>query len=66
MLRLLAQNLNSVVRRDIALKQIWGDDSYFNARSIDVFISKLRMYLAQDEAVRLMNVHGIGYKLLVG
>lgn len=66
LLRLLAQHLNSVVRRDIALKQIWGDDSYFNARSMDVFISKLRKYLSADEQVRLMNVHGIGYKLLVG
>jgi DNA-binding response OmpR family regulator len=66
LLYLLGSNLNNVVRRDLALKQIWGDDSYFNARSMDVFISKLRKYLADDTSVRLMNVHGIGYKMLVG
>ena len=66
LLYLLGSNLNNVVRRDLALKQIWGDDSYFNARSMDVFISKLRKYLADDPNVRLMNVHGIGYKMLVG
>lgn len=64
LLKLLSQHANNVVRRDTALKLIWGDDSYFNARSMDVFISKLRKYLAQDEDVQLMNVHGVGYKLL--
>lgn len=66
LLKLLAQNLGSVVRRDLALKLIWGDDSYFNARSMDVFISKLRKYLAADATIKLMNVHGTGYKLLIG
>jgi DNA-binding response OmpR family regulator len=66
LLKLLAQNLGSIVRRDLALKLIWGDDSYFNARSMDVFISKLRKYLAADPAIKLMNVHGTGYKLLIG
>lgn len=65
LLRLLAQNQGTVVRRDVALKMIWGDDSYYNARSMDVFISKLRKYLAPDERIRLMNVHGVGYKLLL-
>ena len=65
LLRLLAQNQGAVVRRDVALKMIWGDDSYYNARSMDVFISKLRKYLAPDERIRLMNVHGVGYKLLL-
>lgn len=65
LLFLLVQHLGSVVRREDALKQIWGDDSYFNARSMDVFISKLRKYLNDDPRVRLMNVHGVGYKLLV-
>lgn len=65
LLCLLAKHLGTVVRRELALKQIWGDDSYFNARSMDVFISKLRKYLADDPRVRLMNVHGVGYKLLV-
>lgn len=65
LLRLLAQHLGTVVRREVALKLIWGDDSYFNARSMDVFISKLRKYLTDDPRVRLMNVHGVGYKLLV-
>lgn len=65
LLRLLAQNTGNVVRRELALKLIWGDDSYFNARSMDVFISKLRKYLGADPAIKLMNVHGTGYKLLL-
>ncbi|PIE88158.1 MAG: DNA-binding response regulator, partial [Bacteroidetes bacterium] len=50
--------------RSVALKKIWLDDSYFNARSMDVYIAKLRKYLKEDEEVQLMNVHGIGFKLV--
>lgn len=65
LLRLLCMHKNQVLKRETALKLIWGDDSYFNARSMDVFITKLRKYLKSDEHIEIMNVHGEGYKLLV-
>lgn len=65
LLRLLCLHQNQILRREDALKQIWGDDSYFNARSMDVFITKLRKYLKDDPKIEIMNVHGTGYKLLV-
>jgi DNA-binding response OmpR family regulator len=65
LLKLLAQNLNQPVSRSFALKMVWGDDSYFNARSMDVYITKLRKYLKNDAAVQLVNVHGEGFKLIV-
>ncbi len=65
LLRLLCLNLNDVLDRSIALKKIWGDDSYFNSRSMDVYITKLRKYLKKDENVKLLNVHGKGFKLVV-
>jgi DNA-binding response OmpR family regulator len=65
LLRLLCQQQGEVLRRETALRLIWGDDSYFNARSMDVFITKLRKYLKADPHIELMNVHGMGYKLLV-
>ncbi|GAB3539470.1 response regulator transcription factor [Spirosoma fluminis] len=65
LLKLLAQNLNQPVSRSFALKMVWGDDSYFNARSMDVYVTKLRKYLRPDETVQLVNVHGEGFKLIV-
>lgn len=65
LLRLLAQNLNQPVSRSFALKMVWGDDSYFNARSMDVYVTKLRKYLKEDARVQLVNVHGEGFKLIV-
>ncbi len=65
LLRLLCENMNRVLDRSVALNKIWFDDSYFNARSMDVYITKLRKYLKSDESVELMNVHGIGFKLVV-
>ena len=65
LLKLLAQNLNQPVSRTFALKMVWGDDSYFNARSMDVYVTKLRKYLRPDPAVQLVNVHGEGFKLVV-
>jgi DNA-binding response OmpR family regulator len=64
LLRLLSLNLNQVLDRSYALKEIWNDDSYFNARSMDVYITKLRKFLAEDNNVELINVHGIGFKLV--
>lgn len=65
LLKLLAQNLNQPVSRSFALKMVWGDDSYFNARSMDVYVTKLRKYLKEDPSVQLVNVHGEGFKLIV-
>lgn len=65
LLKLLCENKNQVLDRSIALKKIWLDDSYFNARSMDVYITKLRKFLKSDETVELLNVHGIGFKLVV-
>ncbi|MEM7040592.1 MAG: response regulator transcription factor [Bacteroidota bacterium] len=65
LLKLLCLHMNDILKREVALKLIWGDDSYFNARSMDVFITKLRKYLKGDERVEIMNVHGMGYKLVV-
>lgn len=65
LLRLLCQKVNNVLDRSIALKKIWLDDSYFNARSMDVYITKLRKYLKSDPNIELLNVHGIGFKLVI-
>lgn len=62
-LSLLCINLNAIVLRNDILKSIWSDDSYYNSRSLDVFISKLRKYLADDPSLKIMSVHGKGYKL---
>ena len=65
LLKLLCQNMNNVLDRSVALNKIWYDDSYFNARSMDVYITKLRKYLKDDPTVELINVHGVGFKLVV-
>jgi DNA-binding response OmpR family regulator len=65
LLRLLCTNANEVLERSTALNEIWSDDSYFNARSMDVYIVKLRKYLREDPTVELINVHGIGFKLVM-
>ncbi|HBH06520.1 MAG TPA: DNA-binding response regulator [Flavobacteriales bacterium] len=65
LLKLLAQNINQVLERTSALKAIWGDDSYFNSRSMDVYITKLRKYLRPDPNIEIINVHGQGFRLIV-
>ena len=65
LLRLLCTHANDVLDRHTALKEIWNDDSYFNARSMDVYIVKLRKYLKEDPRVELLNVHGVGFKLVM-
>ena len=65
LLRMLCLKKNDVLTREEALINIWHDDNYFNGRSMDVFLSKLRKYLKDDPAVEIVNVHGKGYKLLV-
>ncbi len=64
LLELLCRHKNEVLERNFALKLIWIDDNYFNARSMDVYITKLRKYLSRDEKVEILNIHGKGYKLL--
>ena len=65
LLKLLCNNKNRVLERNFALKAIWIDDNYFNARSMDVYITKLRKYLKEDNSVQIINVHGKGFKLIV-
>ena len=65
LLKMLCDNINGVLDRSIALKKIWHDDSYFNARSMDVYVTKLRKYLKADENIELINVHGVGFKLVI-
>jgi DNA-binding response OmpR family regulator len=65
LLALLCAHSNEILQRDFALKTIWIDDNYFNARSMDVYITKLRKHLKEDESVEIINIHGKGYKLIV-
>lgn len=64
LLALLCAHTNEILQRDFALKTIWIDDNYFNARSMDVYITKLRKHLRADESVEIINIHGKGYKLI--
>ncbi|MEA1878821.1 MAG: response regulator transcription factor [Bacteroidota bacterium] len=64
LLRLLCQHGNQILERNYALKAIWKDDNYFNARSMDVYITKLRKHLRDTSGIQIINVHGKGYKLL--
>ena len=64
LLALLCAHTNEILQRDFALKTIWIDDNYFNARSMDVYITKLRKHLRADPSVEIINIHGKGYKLI--
>ena len=65
LLCLFADNLNNVVARAEALTKIWGDDTYFTARSMDVFVTKLRKLLKEDPNIEIVNIHGNGFQLRV-
>ncbi len=65
LLALLCSHSNEVLERELALKTIWIDDNYFNARSMDVYITKLRKHLRADDRIEINNVHGKGYRLIV-
>jgi DNA-binding response OmpR family regulator len=65
LLKLLCAHANDVLERNYALKKIWIDDNYFNARSMDVYITKLRKHLKEDPSIEIINIHGKGYKLIV-
>lgn len=64
LLILLCKNKNDILERNFALKAVWGDDNYFNGRSMDVYIAKLRKYLKEETNIQIINVHGKGFKLL--
>lgn len=65
LLRRLHEQRNQVLQRSAILLELWGDDSFFNGRSLDVFITKLRRYLREDPQIQIINIRGIGYKLIV-
>jgi two-component system, OmpR family, response regulator len=65
LLELLAINPNTLISREMALKKIWGSDDYFTARSMDVYITKLRKYLSEDPSLNIKNIHGAGFQLIV-
>ena len=65
LLRMLARSVGSTVTRSVVLREVWGDDNYFNGRSMDVFVTRLRKYLKDDPRISITNVHGQGFKLQV-
>lgn len=65
LLKLLCINQNNLLDRNDALNEVWADDNYFNARSMDVYITKLRKHLKADDRIQIINIHGRGFKLLI-
>ncbi|MDH4459796.1 MAG: response regulator transcription factor [Flectobacillus sp.] len=65
LLKLLCENLGKPVSRSFALKMVWGDDTYFNARSMDVYITKLRKFFKEEPSIQIVNLHGEGFKLVI-
>ena len=65
LLELLAINPNALISREMALKKIWGNDDYFTARSMDVYITKLRKFLSEDPRLNIKNIHGAGFQLII-
>jgi len=63
LLRFFIQNKNEVIKRAQILESLWGEDDYFMGRSLDVFISRLRKYLKDDESLKIENIHGVGFRL---
>jgi len=65
LLKLLAKHTNKVLERSLVANMVWGEDSYFVGRSMDVFITRLRKYLKEDQSVKIVNIHGVGFSLEV-
>lgn len=65
LLKMLSEYKNDLLSRETALKKIWGSDTYFNGRSMDVYIAKLRKYLKEDNTIEIVNIHGNGFRLVV-
>ncbi len=64
LLKMLSEYKNDLLPREVALKKIWGSDTYFNGRSMDVYIAKLRKYLREDASIEIVNIHGNGFRLV--
>jgi len=64
LLKMLCEHMNDLLHREKALKKIWGSDNYFNGRSMDVYIAKLRKYLKDDATIEIVNIHGNGFRLV--
>jgi DNA-binding response OmpR family regulator len=64
LLKMLAEHKNDLLTREKALKKIWGSDTYFNGRSMDVYIAKLRKFLKEDTQLEIVNIHGNGFRLV--
>jgi two-component system response regulator VicR len=65
LMKLFIENKNEVVRRSFILESLWGEDDYFLGRSLDVFISRLRKYLAEDARIKIENIHSVGFKMKI-
>jgi DNA-binding response OmpR family regulator len=65
LLKLLVEHQGQVLERELLANMVWGDDTYFVGRSMDVFITRLRKYLSQDPGISIVNIHGVGFKLVV-
>jgi len=65
LLKMLSEYKNDLLTREVALKKIWGSDTYFNGRSMDVYIAKLRKYLKEDDKIEIVNIHGNGFRLVI-
>jgi DNA-binding response OmpR family regulator len=65
LLKLLVQHQGQVMERELLANMVWGDDTYFVGRSMDVFITRLRKYLSDDPNITITNIHGVGFKLMV-
>jgi DNA-binding response OmpR family regulator len=66
LLRMLSENINATINRKDLLMRVWGDDSFFNSRNMDVYITKLRDYLKEDPAIEIITIKGVGYHFSVG
>jgi DNA-binding response OmpR family regulator len=66
LLKLFVEHKGQILKRSMILKQLWGEDDYFLGRSLDVFISRLRKYLKQDDRIRIENIHGVGFRFHLG
>ncbi len=66
LLQIFVENKNEIVNREDVLRLIWGDNNYFNARSMDVYVCKVKKYLKADDNIEILNIHGKGYKMLIG
>jgi DNA-binding winged helix-turn-helix (wHTH) protein len=66
LLQILAENQNNNIDRKTILMRVWGDDSFFNSRNLDVYITKLREFLREDSTIEIITIKGIGYRFVVG